>query len=359
MSTDYADATIDDTAEERQAMAIAKLPQHLAVIKMENDNIQSLAAAHPRNYESVKRDLLAQLDAYPSFAAEAIYAKPVGKDESGRQKIARGLSIRAAEAIAEAYGFCRVRTDVTPVDDDTVKVEATFVDYQKGRIWQDGGLVSKWYKGGRAQGYKMIKHADDRFYGVVVKAEISRRVREVITRSVPPGLRAELFDMAERRMATLLTDDKVKKLVGSFAGIGVTQAMVEGYIGRTAAAGWTEEDRIDLLGLWNAIKEGETTVADAFGEHGYKAPGADAPKAAPAGPVKASDLMGDGKAAPANPAKRAEYEAQLSRCMAHADVEAVMLLAKGDKSLSSGDYELLDERAAQIIENINAEAAGS
>lgn len=268
--------------------AIANMPSDLAILRLENETIQSLAAARPRNHLTIKADIAAQLEAYPSFAKAAIYAKPCGKDpETGRQKIARGLSIRAAEALAEAYGFCRIRTDVTPLDEDTVKVEATFTDYQKGRIWQDGGIVSKWYRGGKNQGYKMVKHADDRFYGVVVKAELSRRVREVITRSVPPGLRAELFEMAEKQLAKLLDDGAVGKIVAKFGQKGVTLAQLETHIGRTKGSGWTEEDRLDLLGLWNAIEDGETTINEAFGDDQPK----DKPKPPSAnGGASAADL---------------------------------------------------------------------
>jgi hypothetical protein len=264
-----------------QASAVAAMPADMAILKLENETIQSLAAARPRNHESIKGEIVAQLQAYPSFAKAAIYSKPVGKDpETGRQKLARGLSVRAAEAIAEAYGYCRIRTDVSPVDDNTVKVEASFTDYQKGRIWQDGGLVSKFY---RDKYGKMQRIPDDRFYNVVVKAEVSRRVREVILRSVPPGLRSELQEMAERQMATLLDEKGVNAIVAYFDKLGVKLEQLEAYIGRTVKSGWTEEDRLDLHGLANAIKDGETTIAEAFGD------GTGTPKA-PTGPVKAEDL---------------------------------------------------------------------
>lgn len=270
--------------ERTNIAAVAQLPSDLAILRLENETIQSLAAARPRDHNSIKREMQAQLDEYPSFAKQAIYSKPCGQDESGRQKIARGLSVRCAEAIAEAYGFCRVRTDVTPIDDDTVKVEATFTDYQKGRIWQDGGIVSKWF---RRKGGQMSKHPDDRFYGVVVKAELSRRVREVILRSVPPGLRAYVMEQAENKLASILDEKAIDKIVEKFGQKGVTLTQLEGHIGRTRKTGWTEEDRLDLLGLWNAIEEGETTVQEAFSQEQQK------PASAKNGNVKAGDLLGE------------------------------------------------------------------
>lgn len=243
--------------------ALGALPEDAVLLKLENENIQSLAQAKPRDYQSIKEDLVAQLKAYPSFARTVIYTKPVGRDAQGKMQYARGLSIRAAEAIAEAYKYNRVSSTVTPLDEDTVRVEARFVDYQQGRIWQDSGVVSRWY---RSKNGKMVRHPEDRFWNVVVKAEVSRRVREVILRSVPPGLRAELMEQAERVIDDLLDDSTVEKIIAHFASKGVTLEQLEQHLGRTRRAGWTKEDRRTLLLLWSAIETGETTVEEAFGQ---------------------------------------------------------------------------------------------
>jgi hypothetical protein len=252
-----------ETHELPQTTAIASLPPDMAILKLENETIQSLAAARPRDMEHIKNELVAQLHAFPALADAAIYAKPVGKDpETGEQRLARGLSVRSAEVLAEAYGFNRVRVDVTTVDADHVKVEATFTDYQRGRIWQDGGILSKFYKDKYG---KMSRTPDDRFYNVVVKAEASRRVREVILRSVNAGLKAWFWNECERMLDERLDDKTVEAIFGRFNAIGVTADKLEDFIGRPRSMGWTGEDRQNLLGIWNAIKDGESSVAEAFG----------------------------------------------------------------------------------------------
>lgn len=275
--------------------AVASLPQDLAIMKLENDNIMALAAARPRNHKKIKADLLEQIDAYPSFAKAVIYCKPVGKDAQGRMQYARGLSIRAAEAIAEVYGFNRIRSEITEIDADRVRVEATFTDYQRGRIWQDSGIVSKSY---RSRDGKTVRHSDDRFYNVVVRAEASKRIREVIIRSVPPGLRSELMELAEEKIDALLDDKTVEKIVAQFAGKGITLEMLEAHVGRSSKAGWTKEDRANLLGIWNAIKDGETTIEEAFGKSDdFKA----AAKEAATGKVKEKLAKEEPKAAEPTP----------------------------------------------------------
>lgn len=233
------------------------------LIKMENETIMAAASVRPRNNQAVMRELLDQIEAYPSFAESVMYAKPIGKDQSGQMQFARGLSIRAAEAIAAAWGYNRIEQTVEPIDDDRVRVTATFTDFQTGRIWRDSGIVSKWYKDRYG---KMTKHNDDRFFNVVLKAELSKRVREAVMRSVPPGVRSELQNLAEQMVARLLTDEVVEKIVASFRSIGVSLAQLENLLGKPIAKGWTTDDRVTLQQVFTAIRDGETTVGEAFGK---------------------------------------------------------------------------------------------
>lgn len=279
-----------------QARAISQLPPSLAILKMENENIMSLAAARPRNMMEIKQELSETLAAFPELAAEAIYNKPVGtvslitchcgseyeatsnkkedmtcprckkidvRSERRVQKYARGLSIKAAETLAEAYGFNRVRADVSDIDDNKVKVEVTFTDYQRGRIWQDSGIVSKWYKG---RGGSMTKTDDSRFYNVTLKAEKSKYIREAITRSVNPGLKAWFWDQCDKIQDELLDDVTVEKIITQFSGKNVSPQMLEWLVGRPKSAGWTKDDRKNLVGIWTALKDGETTVNDLFSD---------------------------------------------------------------------------------------------
>jgi hypothetical protein len=284
-------ATTGDVSQASEGALVATqdLPRDLAIMRMENDNIQALAAARPRDHAVVLAEMQRQIEAYPSFAKAAIYNKPVGKDpDTGIMKYARGLSIRAAEGLAEAYGYCRVRADVEEVDDNKVKIEASFTDYQKGRIWQDAGFVSKYYK---TKNGGMRRLNDDRFYNVVVKAEKSKLIREVICRSVPPGLRSEVESLAEEMIDRLLDDKTMDKVVAAFATIDVTLEQLERVVGRTRKAGWTKEDRRLLQGIWTAIDSEETTKSEVFGESTVSKP------EKPSGPVT-GDSLTQGKTEP-------------------------------------------------------------
>lgn len=268
-------------------------PTELVSLQIENDNLVAAAAARPVSHRELLADIKAQLEAYPSFAREAIYYKPVGRGDDNKQKYARGLSIRAAEAVAVALRYNRVRTCTMPLDENTVMVEATFISYGLGgvQIWTSKGPLSKRFK---TKSGAIQTIADDRFYGLVVKAEESRRIREAILRTVPPGLKTELLEIAERSLQQLLNPDEVSRIVNGFSKFKVTLEQIESRLGRLQKD-WTQEDRVMLLGLYNALKDGETTADEAFGaeaaESGQKKTSAaeltgKAPKAQPATPAQ-------------------------------------------------------------------------
>lgn len=272
---------------------LAELPPDLALMRIENDNIQAMATARPRDLEAVKADVLRQLQIFPAMAGQMIYSKPVGKDENNVQQFARNLSVRAAEMLAEAYGFNRVAAKTTIIDEDHAQVEATFVDYQRGRIWTESNPVSRIYKTRSGQ---TGRTPEDRFLNIVCKAERSKVIREAILRCVPPGLKQALFEAADKEMAKLLKPEHMQKIVGSFASKGVTLDQLERLIGRTQKQGWLAADRQRLAELWSAIENEEATVAEIFGtvdpSAAAPAAAADHTKAAEApGRVTANDLL--------------------------------------------------------------------
>lgn len=267
---------VEVSQEEHELQAAERIPRDLALVKIENDSMFSMATASKRrDLGRVRNDILASLKRSPAFAKSAIYVKPVGrdKDEKGNfkkdakgndvMKYARGLSIRAAEALAEAYGFNRVAVDTTVLDNEDVKVTATFTDFQNCRTWTTSEIVPRRYK---ARGGQIIRHDDDRFYNVVIKAKTSLAVREAILRCVAPDLKEDLYDAAEEEMLKFLTPEQVQKMLGNFAQkYKVTANMIEARLGCPPNE-WTQEHRVLMMGLWNALEAGETSVEEAFGE---------------------------------------------------------------------------------------------
>jgi hypothetical protein len=330
-----------------QANAIASLPPDLALLKLENDTITSLAAAHPRDFQKIKQEIGATFDAFPELAAEAIYSKPVGKDDGGSMKYARNLSIRAAETIKEAYGFSRVRLDTTPLGDDAAKIDGSFTDYQRGNIWQDSDVVSKYYV---SRSGKVIRHNDDRFWNVIVKARKSIVGREVILRSVNAGLKAWVFAEAEKRCDALLTDDAIAQIVVWFTKRGIPAEKLEDVVGRARSQGWTKEDRRRLVEIKNALEQNETTVEEIFGspngdKEGKPPAGSEAPSEAKGAEEKLQAAM-EGSAASAEPQKeRAKDEPAAEKKTMIAEIlqaSSILGREKFDKVLAANDAKSKD-----------------
>ena len=262
--------------EETDLQAAGRIPADLALIKIENETMFSVAAVRKkRDLRAVCDNVLDQVKKFPSFAKAAIYCKPVGrekdehgnfkKDANGRdiQKYARGLSIRTAEALAEAYGYNRVSIDVDEIDADTVKIRASFIDYQQCRSWASSAILKKFYK---TKFGKIVRIDEDRFYNVNVKARASIEAREVVIRCVPPGIRQELYEEIEEVLASRLTPEEVNKLVAAFMQtFKVSPDMIQARLGKSLDD-LTKDDRVMMLGLYTALKDGETTVDEAFGE---------------------------------------------------------------------------------------------
>ena len=270
----------------------------LLQMRMENETIMAECRAVPRSLAECKAKLDDLLTTFPDFAEDAVYRRPVGADDRGHQKIAEGLSIRAAEALAEAYGYNRVRGDVTRIDANTVKVDATFTDFATGRIWQEGRLVSQI---ATKKGGGQYRIDEQRFADVVVGAAKSKAIREVILRSVSPALKAWFTARCAEIVSQLLTEDKIAEIFKGFNRLGIAPATVEKLVGRPQNMGWTNEDKIALTRYYAALKNGETTVdqlLEAVGEvPKTPPPSADKPK------VTMDDLVGKSASKTEPPAK--------------------------------------------------------
>jgi len=241
-----------------ELMDAENIPADVMLMKIENDSMMSVAAQQKRSLTEVMNDLKEELDAFPALSGEAVYCKPVGKDKKGNMKVATNLSVRAAESIASAFGFNRVTSDVQVVDENRVKIVGTFVDYQRCRTWSISRIVSKKYKTARGS---VGVHSDDRFNNVVVPSDTSKVLRECILRCIPSSVKQAYLELCNERSAELLTDEKVKKIVASFATHGITlQDLEKHVIGKKLTTGWTVADRKKLAQLWAGLESNEITA---------------------------------------------------------------------------------------------------
>lgn len=246
---------------------IELIAQGASIVKLENATQMQIAMQRPREEAKILSESLKELDIYPSMAREAIYNKPVGKDDKGEMKYVEGLSIRAAESLANRWDNSSWGTTIISEDEESATIAAVFLDYEKNTRHVKEQRVSKFYKSKQAQ---ITRYAPDRF-DIVLGANGSKNLREVILRSLPAGLKKEYETKARNILKKEPLAAQRQSIIERFADLSVTIEQLENWK-QKALKEWKKEDIIDALGLANAIRDGEATIEGVFGPPGNGKP---------------------------------------------------------------------------------------
>jgi len=223
-----------------------------------------VASETPRNIEKVRTEVIGTLKQYTRFAQSAWYVKPVGKDrQSGKMVYAEGLSIRAAEELAQAWGNCAFSFEIIEDTEDFTDCVALFVDYERHLHFRLPVRVSKFYT---QKGGGKVRHKADRFADLVMGSARSRGLREVILRCLPASLKMAYTDAIQEALSKSLDPASIKKILTAFERLGANRAQIEKLLGK-AVADFDQDDRNKLAGIYSAITEGESTLEEVFGEH--------------------------------------------------------------------------------------------
>ncbi|MDD5305567.1 MAG: hypothetical protein PHS14_20910 [Elusimicrobia bacterium] len=274
---------IPDFTPTEDSVAGSLIRAGVQLVQVENDTIRAIAIAKPRDEEKVLAGALRELELVPDEASKNYYVIPYKDHVQGcadRKKCncpsnnVEGPSVKAARALIRRWGNCSVSSGrIISEDDRQVMLQAVVIDFETGYRKDRVFPVSKW--GTKFKGAGVYKLSDDK----VAKAlaiGASKVERNAILESLPAYLVASYYRRAREIAAGKKPEetwDGAKKgagLVRSFAKIGVTQEMLEGYL-KHAVAEITEEEYADLIGIGNAIKDRQVTVEDAFAVSGQPA----------------------------------------------------------------------------------------
>lgn len=229
--------------------------QGASLIRLENTTQIQISMQNPRDEAKILGDALKELDLYPSMAEEVLYSKPVGKDENNKMKYAEGLSIRTAESLANRWKNSAYGCDIVSEDAEGVILAAVFLDYENNCRHVLQKKVSRYYKS--KQGQKVL-HPADRFADVVIPANQSKLLREVILRSLPAGLKLEYEAKARTILGSGDAKKRTTKLVAGFIRLGISKSKLEELAGKIDDL--SPEEITNLIGVGNAIRDGETTI---------------------------------------------------------------------------------------------------
>lgn len=229
-----------------------------------------MALRSPRNLDAVRDRLLADCRR-PRFAEVARWKRPVG----GKQ--ITGPSIRLAEAAIRAMGNVDVETPTVFDDADKRIVRVSVTDLEANTTYSldiavaktverrdgDGREVVGARQNTQGQMVYIVKATDDELM-VKQAALVSKAIRTCALRLVPGDILEEALELAA---STIANADKAdpeagrKRLLDSFATVGVTGAMLGKFLGHDTSA-LSPAELADLRAMFAAIRDGDARWAD-------------------------------------------------------------------------------------------------
>lgn len=277
-----------------------------------------MALQRPRDLMVSRQKLLDDCKR-PKFAETAIYNKPVGDG-------VEGPSIRLAEAAARAMG--NVYVDVAAVYDDAQKriVRVSVTDLEANLTYPKDVTIEKTIERSKpTPGRKILStRKNSKGYDVYVieatsdeildkeNALTSKAMRTCLLRIVPGDILEEAIEQCYRTRDGEISADPAtsrKKMVDACSSFGISAAQLAEYFGHSVDTCTTAEMGA-MRSLLNAIKDKETTWAEAVDAAKQKR------GAAPEDAPKPAQPLNDKLAAKAEKAKPAGVKAEMKPAQA-------------------------------------------
>lgn len=281
-----------------------------AMAKQAESQIQARYVMAMQNRRDIMRSRAALLRdcERPGFASKALYRKPIGEG-------VEGPSIRLAEAAARALG--NVLTDVSAIYDDDKKriVRVVASDLECNVTYTKDVTVNKTVERSRpVEGRKIISqriNSKGRPVYVIEATDdeildregalASKAMRTCLLRLIPGDILEEAIQRcyATQANADAADPDAARKaMADAFAGLGVSVEQLAAYLGHPLDQTNPKETR-ELRGIYNAIKDGEATWAEAIAAVDgatESAPATEQTQAAPSGKQTLADVAAKAKA---------------------------------------------------------------
>lgn len=232
-----------------------------------------LARLNPRNEEDARQAILISCRNL-IFANKCIYKKPVG----GRTM--EGPSIRFAEEMLRHWGNVKIIQQVIYDDPERRIVRVTCYDLQSNIPYTEDIIIEKTverkFADDRVILAERINTKKEKVYIVVATedeirnkqaAQASKTIRNNGLRLIPAHIVEEAMETARKTVRDGVDKDPMafkRKILDSFAVLGITASQIEKYLGKPADQ-ILSNDIPGLQGVYNSIKDGETTWAEVMG----------------------------------------------------------------------------------------------
>jgi hypothetical protein len=233
-----------------------------------------VARQNPRDLVRFRQSIMS-LCRNPKFADEALYEKPVGRDET-----VTDFSIRFAEAVVRFYGNLDVSTEATFDDDRRRKIRVTATDLENNATFRADRMLEKTverkYPNERKVLAERLNSKREKVYIVEATEEefltkeaaaASKLIRTNIMRFVDEDLKDECHRVIETTLKTTATNDpaaRITRLVQAFAKFGIEREKLNEALGHPIENS-TPDEIVQLTKHWVGLREGEswTDIRDA------------------------------------------------------------------------------------------------
>jgi hypothetical protein len=288
-----------------QTAALTYTPKETAIAKVTETASTALAAQakatiearyimaerNPRDFDVVREKLLKDCNR-PSFAAVAIYHKPIGNG-------VEGPSIRFAEAALRAMGNVDVSTQTVYDDDDRRIVRVSVTDLEANLPYSQDVTITKTVerrklaKGDTPLRTRLNSYGDTLYILPGTDDDILNKQGALISKAVRTlGLRIVPGDLIDEAMAEVRSTQRRKdaedpdaakrNLFDAFSAQGVTSEQLKEYLGH-AGATLNPKELSELRGLFAALRDGETSWREIMDAKKPPASGTGAPQTATSG----------------------------------------------------------------------------
>lgn len=320
--------------------------------KGEVDTQIATAKRFPRSVKKFKEDALTLATLDIETAASCFYSVP----RDGKN--IEGPSARLAEIIAASWGNLRSQANIIDEDDRFITARGMCWDLEKNVAVSTEVRRRITNKQGR-------KFSDD-MVNTTANAACSIALRNAVFKVVPMALAKSVYDAA-RKVAIGDASTLVKRrtdMVNYFGKMGVSPEQICAAVSRASVDDITVDDLATLLGLSTAIKEGDTTVDDAFPPL-TKPKTDDKPKTQT--DALAEELAGKGKASPTThesseqsgvgtPNTLQSLTALVGSAKRISDIHVIE--ADGKKCLTPDEFEMLKVATELRKQEISANRSG-
>lgn len=215
------------------------------------------ARRFPRSIGTFQRRATEMATLTPDVAASCVYALPRGG------KNIEGPSARLAEICAHAWGNLRIQAGTT--DDG----DGRFVT-GRGEAWDVEANVAIGFEVKRRITDSRGNSYNDDMITVTGNAAASIALRNAVFKAIPTSFWKPIYDECRKVIAgdARTFASRRDEMLKHFAVMGVTEVRLCAGIGVKGKDDITLDHMVPLRGIYNALKDGETTIEQAFPESG-------------------------------------------------------------------------------------------